>query len=167
MLPLLDYVNEVYQVNDQLPQIAGSKGLASTDLMEVADKLWKNVGIIDQYLALHEDWPQEHRQIIKGWQRRVSGNFVMERHLKKGSIFIETKTQRVYLVNGIYTSWEEMAHGQPLPIVLDATLLPFKDTVISDGLVRLYPVVIGGNMKRAFKEVYMDAKTSGTLIKTF
>ena len=58
---------------------------------------------------------------------------IFERHLKKGSIFISTKGERVYLFNGIIDSWEDMLSGVPTPIIVDAVLLPFKDCIITDG----------------------------------
>lgn len=38
---------------------------------------------------------------------------MLERHLKKGSVFISTDTQEVYMVSGIITSWEEMFFYKP------------------------------------------------------
>ena len=53
-----------------------------------------------------------------------------------------------------------------LPMMLDATLIPFKDVIISDGLVVPYRIVIGGNMARSFKEIYMENKSNGLVHKT-
>ena len=89
-----------------------------------------------------------------------------ERHLKKGSIFISTKGESVYLVNGIIDSWEELLFGVPTPIIVDAVLLPFKDCIITDGLVSVIPVRFGGNYTRSFKDIYMTAKRNGSIIKS-
>ena len=70
----------------------------------------------------------------------------------------------VYLVNGIFSSWEEMLQDTPLPVILQATLLPFKNVIISDGLISVQPVRFGRNIAVDFKETYMIAKRSGTLI---
>ena len=43
--------------------------------------------------------------------------------------------------------------GVPTPIIVDAVLLPFKDCIITDGLVSVIPVRFGGNYTRSFKEV--------------
>lgn len=43
---------------------------------------------------------------------------------------------------------------RPLSILIEATLLSFKDVIISDGLQMMYPISMGGNMKRSFKDVY-------------
>lgn len=44
--------------------------------------------------------------------------------------------------------------------------MPFQDVIITDGLIRPYNLLIGGNMKRKFKEMYMTAKRSRELEKS-
>lgn len=53
----------------------------------------------------------------------------------------------------------------PLPLLAEATLLPFRDVIITDGLIMPYNIVIGSNMARSFKEVYMEAKKNGEIIR--
>ena len=65
-----------------------------------------------------------------------------------------------------YAGWEDMLFGVPTPIIVDAVLLPFKDCIITDGLVSVIPVRFGGNYTRSFKEVYMTAKRNGSIIKS-
>ncbi len=166
-LPLLDFVNEKYGVNKELGQIAGAEGLDANKVKEVADKLWDDVSVIDEYLAgPGQDLPKEHKDIIEGFKRRIRGRFILERHLKKGSIFISGEDEQVYQVLGIVSSWEEMFYYRRPPILMEATLMPFRDAIISDGLVLPYNIVIGGNMARSFKEIYMAAKKGGRLRKT-
>ena len=132
------------------------------DAADVAHFLWKRIWIIDDYLEQTE-LPEEHREILKSWKRCVAGRFVIERHLKKGSVFISGDNNSVYLVNGIVSSWEEMLFGSPFSTLIDATLLPFKDVIISDGMVSVVPVIFGPSSRADFKEFYMDAKKSGKI----
>ena len=69
----------------------------------------------------------------------------------------------VHLVNGIVSSWEEMLRAAPMPTLLNATLLPFKNVIISDGLVSVAPVMFGPSSRADFKEIYMDAKKNGKI----
>lgn len=85
------------------------------------------------------------------------------KHLKKGSIFISLDTEEVYQVQGIISSWEEMFYGAPVPLMVEATFIPFRNGIISHGLVIPYNIIIGGEMKRIFKDVYMSAKKNGTI----
>ena len=87
-LPLLDYVNGKYQVSSQLKNIAAAQVLDPEEVKKVANMLWSDETIIDEYLKENDDLPEEHKEIIQSWKRRIQGKFMMERHLKKGSIFI-------------------------------------------------------------------------------
>ena len=162
-LPLLDYVNKKYRVNRKLKSIATAKELDPAEVKKVANKLWSDVAIIDDYLKENNDLPEDHRKIIQSWKRRVQGRFMMERHLKKGTIFISMEDGEVYQVSGIISSWEEMFFGAPMPLIIEATFMPFRDVIISDGLVIPYNILIGGGMKRMFKDSYMAAKKSGQI----
>ena len=162
-LPLLDYVNRKYQINSKLKSMATAKNLNPADVKEVANKLWSEVTIIDDYLKGNEGLSEEHKEIVRSWKRRIQGKFLMERHLKKGTIFISLEDEEVYQVSGIISSWEEMFFGMPMPLILEATFLPFRDVIISDGLVMPYNIIVGGGMKRMFKDVYMAAKKSGRI----
>ena len=165
-LPLLDFVNKKYLINSKLKSIATAKSLNPAEVKEVANKLWSDVTIIDEYLKENEDLPEEHKEIVRSWKRRIQGKFLMERHLKKGTIFISMENEEVYQVSGIISSWEELFFGAPLPLMMGATFIPFRDVIISDGLVLPYNILIGGGMKRMFKDVYMSAKKSGKIHRT-
>lgn len=166
-MPLLDYVNKKYKINKKLKNMPGAKVLDPQEVKEIANVLWENTDIIDQYLAeLGNLMPDEHREIIASWKNCISGTFAMERHLKKGTIFISLEDEKVYQVQGIISSWEEMFPYAPLPIVMQATFIPFRDVIISDGLVMEYPIRIGGNMAKQFKDIYMREKKNGTIIRT-
>lgn len=164
-LPLLDYVNEKCKVNKKVKNMANKKNLNPQEVKEIANVLWDDVSLIDGYLS---EWgtniSEEHKEIIFGWKRRVQGDFVMERHLKKGTIFV-SEDGKVYQVQGIISSWEEMFLFAPMPLLMEATFIPFRDKIISDGLVVPYNVIIGANMAKQFKDVYIEAKENGTLIK--
>ena len=70
-LPLLDYVNKKYRVNRKLKSIATAKELDPAEVKKVANKLWSDVAIIDDYLKENNDLPEDHRKIIQSWKRRV------------------------------------------------------------------------------------------------
>jgi hypothetical protein len=161
-LPLLNYVNESYHVTMESVNFTG-ESVDPRDAAQVAHFLWERIWIINDYVAenaLHE----EQREIILSWKRCISGTFIIERHLKKGSVFIDTDNNSVYMVNGIIDSWEEMFLGVPTPIIVKATLLPFRDVIISDGLVSAYRVRFGKNSAAEFKDTYMTAKKNKKII---
>ena len=163
-LPLLDFVNRKYRVNRKLKNLTVTRGLNPADIKKVANKLWSDVDIIDEYLKECVDLPEEYKDIIRSWKRRVQGRFLMERHLQKGTIFISLEDGEVYQVKGIVSSWEELLYGMPMPLIIEATFMPFRDVIISDGLViPYYDTIIGGGLKQSFKDAYMAAKKSGQI----
>ena len=159
--PLLDYVNENFHVTTEKVKFTG-ESIDPQDAYEVANFLWKRAQIIDDYLN-EKKLPDERSEIIRGWKRCIPGTFILERHLKKGSVFISSSTEDVYLVNGIIDNWNEMLHGVPTPVLLQATLLPFRNVIITDGLVSVSQIRFGGNYSADFKETYMSAKYNGSI----
>ena len=163
--PLLDFVNKKYRVTNKLQNIAEGRGLDPTEVMKIADKLWSNVEVIDEYVQDNTNLPEEHQEIIRSWKRRIRGRFIMERHLKQGSIFI-SENGEVYQVKGITSSWDDMYFGWPMPVMVDATFIPFRNVIIPDGLMSSYNIIFGSGMKKSFKEEYMDAKKNNRIIKS-
>ncbi len=156
-IPLLDYINQTYRANLTLGKMEKAERLDIGEVHVVSNFLWSHPQLIDQYLAT-ADLPEEHRKIISGWNNFVSGKFILERHLKRGSVFISLKDEQVYLVHGIYSSWEEMFPYTPTPILLQATLIPFKGRIIYDSIVSCSNVSFGRGYADSFKEIYLTAK---------
>lgn len=166
-LPLLDYVNKTYKVDTSIKKMSNEEILIPAKVKEIADKIWGDVSIIDKYLTKYSNTiPTEHKEIIKSWKRQLSGDFVIERHLKKGSIFISLHNEQVYQVIGIVSSCEELFYYSSLPVIIKTTIIPFKDVIISDGVALLYDINLGQNMVNELKNIYMTAKENGLLHKT-
>ena len=52
-------------------------------------------------------------------------------------------------------------------MIVEATLLPFRDQIITDGLFVPYSnFLIGRNIARHYKEIYMEAKLEKQIIKS-
>jgi len=162
-LPLLDFANTKYKVND-LKNIFMNKSRDYAKLREIAGVIWNDVSCIDEYIELRGDsLSEEHREIVRSWKKCVSGRFIVERHLKSGSVFLGENNE-VYLVKGITSSYEELFWYQKPPVMVDAHIIPFKDVLITDGLLNSYGVSFGGGHKSMFRETYMDAKKAGKII---
>ena len=165
-LGLLDYVNKKNHVNSHLTEIAPEVSLPIKEIMKVSEWLWENPDEIECFLSENTHLQLEHREIVCGWKRFVRGDYIVERHLKKGSIFISSDTQKVYLVKGITNPWEILLRNEPMPTMLKVTLIPFRDEIISDGLVRPYDIMFGGGLKQELKGIYMAAKKNGKIIQS-
>ena len=158
--PLLDFVNRKYHICPEAETIDQAQGVDAYDAKAIADYLWSHTGVIEEYLAAAE-LPNEYAQIVAGWKQCKPDRYILERHLKKGSVFISAEDGAVYMVKGLFSSWEEML-GEA-PVLLDAVLIPFRDSIISDGLVAPYQIYFGKGAREDFKEVYMNAKRNHTI----
>ncbi len=67
---------------------------------------------------------------LRAWrQYQIKDKFILERHLKKGSIFIAGE-QQVYLVSGITSPLSDMIFAEMLPLILETVIMPFKGKIV-------------------------------------
>ena len=163
-IPLLNFVNRKYQVRPEAGELDESRGVNVSVAKALADYLWSHVQVIEEYLA-EAGLPEEYAQIVAGWKQCKPGRYLLERHLKKGSIFISMEDEAVYMVKGLFSTWEEMLGKTP--VLLKAVLIPFRDSIISDGLVVPYRIHFGKGISDGFKEIYMKAKRNNTIQFSF
>ena len=158
--PLLDFVNRKHRVLPGRKTIAQRMGTNNRDLKTVADYLWSHTDVIDEYLATNM-LPDEYAQIVSGWKQRKQGRFILTRHLDTGSVFISEEDSEVYLVKGLFSTWGEML-GRP-PVMLDAVLIPFLGSIISDGLVIAHQMDFDREAVEGFRKVYRNAKENNAI----
>ena len=159
-IPLLNFANSKYHVCPETETLDPKQGVDVNDAKAIADYLWSHAGVIEEYLAVAA-LPDEYAQIVAGWKQCKPGRYILERHLKKGSVFISAEDGAVYMVKGLYSTWAEML-GEG-PVLLDAVLIPFRGSIISDGLVVPHRIYFGKGATEDFKEVYMNAKRNHTI----
>ena len=161
-LPMLDYANSEYRINPGIGRLSDAESIDPMEVQLIAEYIWTHTAVIDEYLA-YAGLPAEHHEIVAGWKRCRKGTYILERNLKKGSVFISAEDAEVYMVLGLFSPWEEMFGYRPLPVMMEAVLLPFRDKIITDGLVLLYNIVFGRGAAADFKDAYMDAKKNGKI----
>lgn len=153
--PLLDFVNRKYHICPDTGRIDKKHGVNACDAKAIADYLWSHTEVIEDYLAAAE-LPDEYAQIVAGWKHCKQGRYILERHLKNGSVFISAEDGTVYMVKGLFSTWAEMLGESP--VLLDAVLIPFRGSIISDGLVMPYRISFGKGAREDLKDAYMNAK---------
>ena len=72
------------------------------------ESLWSNTEFIDDFIELNSDMGDVEKELLTSWKRVISSEFVVERYLKNGTIFIDMKTDKVYQVCGIVSDYDEM-----------------------------------------------------------
>ena len=163
-IPLLDFVNQKYGLKKELYGMTSPKGLPLESVALISSKLWEDKDVIDEFvLSGFKKMDEEESAIVSSWKRAVHGQFIVDRHLKKGSVLISLDNNEVYVVKGIYSSWREMLANYPMPQIVKATLIPFRDVIIYDGVIAPSGVYLGRNMSEQSKQTYLAAKSSGNL----
>jgi len=151
------YVNQQRQL---LPDVNSCEAYARLDSQQkiiVRDALWERPDLIDAYLQANPDNRSDEELIRIGkWKGYIAGKFYIFRYLKDHAIFM--RDSQVYGVKGLYEPFEVAFQGRPLPILVEAVLLPYKAQIIYDGICRSYNIYFGGGIRRNLKEEYMTAK---------
>ena len=166
-IPLLDFVNRKYKLCKEFYGMDSPKGLPLDVVQIISGKLWESTSVIDEYITKNaQNMSEQHISIVSGWKKVVHGKFVVERHLKSGSILISCDDDgRVYKVRGIYSSWREMLETLPMPQIVETSLIPFQDVIIHDGIVMPYGVCLGKNIADQARHMYLNAKEHKRIIE--
>jgi hypothetical protein len=140
--------------------------LASGDKLQVRAALWEHPELIDAFVAANPGGLSgDELAIVEGWKRFVAGEFFIERFLKKGAIFVGGhEPPNVYLVVALTQSFEEVLPPYGAPYYVRATLLPFRDQIIYDGLLEPYNMFFGPGVRSSLREDYLRAKQRGEII---
>ena len=145
--------------------LAGFHACSTATKAKVRDSLYENLHLLDAYVNENPDgWSTAELEIMRAWHRAVHGTFLALRDLKKFTIFLDTREPpRAYGVLGLTTELADML-PLPMPVVLQAILLPWKGQIICDGLIVPYNVMLGGGIRRDAEESYRRAKTEEGII---
>jgi hypothetical protein len=166
MWSLQNFVNLKLGVLPEITTVDEYRKLPSSEKLIVRDALYDHIELVDSYL---EENPQklsaEELEIIRSWKKFRSGDYFIERLLKKYAVFIGG--DQVYAVLALYDPFEDVLPYRNLPYYTKAVLLPFKGKIIYDGLLEGYAVSFGSGIKFDLKEIYMTAKQNGRIVESF
>lgn len=160
------FVNQQKRILPEIRSLQDYIALSSQEKVSVRDRLWAKTSIIDDYVSQNPSGLRaDDLAIVHKWKGFVSGTFQILRYLKKYTIFI-SENSTVYAVLSLHDPFQEMFRGQPTPINVDAVLLPFKGHIVYDGLLKLYPISWGKNVRAELNDMYMRAKQNGHIVTT-
>ncbi|EDX85805.1 hypothetical protein S7335_3508 [Synechococcus sp. PCC 7335] len=167
MLPLQWYVNQTARI---LPEIKDFESFCATEAEEkiqVRDYLFAHTELIDRFVQDNlEGLDKEGLETILSWKNYVSGDFYIERFLKKYNIFI-ADDDTVYGVLGLTNSPSDFIDKSNLPIRVQTILLPFQNKIVYDGFLRFYNVLFGRGISSSLKQVYLITKDNNAIVQTF
>ncbi len=164
---LLAFANQQLKI---LPANTAPDQVRKQPIRQVAglrNACYDNSAILDQYLAANPDrLSLDELAIVAGWRHRVTGEFYIVRYLKVYTVFmILEEPAHLYGVSGLIDPLEVVLDGAPLPTMVKATLLPFRDRIIYDGILNPYSIFFGPTIRSSVNETYSRLKEREGIIE--
>ncbi len=154
------YVNRQLAILPNQFTAASFRTIPMEQLATVRDAWVKHPELLAKYLAEDPDRlsPEDHA-IVASWRLKVAGQFFVVRHLKKYSVFLEQRQPgHLYGVLGLQTPMSDLLE-RPLPVLVNAVLLPFDGVMVSDGLIVSTSVHFGSDIRADLNEAYTRIKS--------
>ncbi len=161
---LLFYTDRELDVINWEEEPSDLRGARCETLIKIREALFDNIKVLDSFIQENPaDFSEDELDILSGWKDFVRGEFIVYKHLKNHTVFLESQSPyRAYGVLGLEEDIEEVIPH--VPFLIESVLLPFKGKIVYDGLVNAYSVKFGSNMKKEIKENYLKAKSKFGLI---
>jgi len=123
--------------------------------------------ILEEYLVANPDrLPADELAIVASWRYRITADFYAVRYLKTYAVFLSMKEPaHLYGVLGLIDPLEVVMGGAPLPTMVKATLLPFRDRIIYDGLLSPYRIFFGPGIRGDVNGTYSRLKEREGIIE--
>lgn len=155
---LMIYVNDQLGIVPDISSPAMFSALSPEMRVQVRDALVKQPKLIDRFVDENLfGLTDEERSIVQSWQHFVAGRFFIFRHLKHYTIFLDEQQEAAYGVLALSDPFEELI-GASLPVLVETVLLPFRDKIVYDGLLKEFNISWGGGSKRSLNETYKSVK---------
>lgn len=165
ILPLQYYACRKQSILQNVETFEDYRKSSLKDKIAARNGLFDHPKLIDDFLRENpENLSQEKLFMIAKWKNFVKGEFWIERFLKKYTIFIQE--DQVYGVLGLHDAPEERIHRSHLPLLGKTILLPFKGSIVYDGLLETYSIYFGGGIRGDLKDRYMTAKVNDRIIES-
>lgn len=161
--PLLQYANRKWKLFPRI-NFATDPQIDIELTVQVAHKIWENKKVIDEYLRAAPDLPERERKIIASWKKAKHGLYAVVKFQDSGAILID-ENDDAYNVLGLISTFDEMFRMVRLPVVVDATILPFEGKLVTDGL--FFTVEFNAADRKKLKEAYSRVRRMNTIITSF
>ncbi len=162
---LLLFVNQKTKFSKKFKGLSdwGEYANFADDATALRDRLFKKREFIDQFIEANPaNFNEQELSVTNNWKSAVTGNFVILKHLKNHSIFLDEK--HAYGVIGLMSSIDEIIPKYCLPIFVETVLIPFSGKIVYDGLFRTSNVIMGNGYIKSFTEDYNSIKKEGGII---
>ena len=164
---LLAYANRHLNI---IPHVTAAEQISQQLVEQVArlrDALLAHPEMLERFVAENpEQLPEQELAIVASWRHHLTGDFYIMRYLKSYTVFMNAKGEsHLYGVLGLIDPLEVVLGGAPLPVMVTATLLPFGNRIIYDGILMPYRVAFGGSIRASLSREYGRLKEREGIIE--
>lgn len=157
---LITFANDTHGITDELFDYE-TMGIYPEKLEDVAEVLWSDLSIIDDFIAQNPfGFDPRDLEAVRLWTHAITDSFIVMEHNLACSVFVSGSF--AYGVKGISHSIKEIL--PETPTVVNATLLPFDNSIVYAMQLKAMPIVYGSGMKEMFKNSLEDALDCHPLI---
>ncbi len=166
MWALQFFTNQRHKIHNNINNLDDYLKCTSEEKIEIRQILYSDRNLFDTFVQENpQNLSAADLSIISGWKDFVTGEFYIERLLKKYAVFIQEDD--VYGVLGLHQGFDELVHPSRFPLYVRTVLLPFKGKIIYDGIFHPFNIYFGTGIKRNLKETYMRAKQNNRIVDSF
>lgn len=161
------YINDHLKLIPEAPSVEVYKTLPQEKKVTVREALYQHIDLLDSFIAENPaNLTPAELAIVSGWKGFVADDFYILKFLKRYTIFVSAKNEKVYAVLGLYDTIEDIFYGRRPPILIRTVLLPFKGRIIYDGLFHGHNIFFGPGIRGDLDEAYQRAKQNGRIIES-
>ncbi|MCI0496137.1 hypothetical protein L0Z72_14115 [candidate division KSB1 bacterium] len=153
-----------------IPEIDSLSAFMSADMpakKKIRDQVYEVPELIDNFIKENPfNFSAEEIAILASWKNFIKGSFIIIKHYKKYSVFLENgEAGKAYGVLGLT---EPISNVVPQsPAYVEAVLLPFKNQIIYDGMIAPYSISFGSSYRLSFQDSFDLAKATYGIIESF
>jgi hypothetical protein len=156
---LMFFVNQQRHVLPEIKTADEYSGQPPEARLKVHKAFLDEIDLIEKFIDENPaDLTEDELEIVQSWHHLVSGTFYIYRYLKKYTVFLCWQEESIAYGVVALTDPIELFVGPYLPVMVETTLLPFRDKIVYDGLLGSYSISFGGGIRRSLKASYDEAK---------
>ena len=154
---ILEYVNNKYKIS-KIKKIYKQKGLNPMDLMEIDDFLWSHKEVIDEFILDNEyKFEEEELNIISNFKSAIKSEPFIIVGFDRDYTKILGTDGKLYMVKGVTSNMDEVVINKELPIIIDTTLVQYRDKIIFCSLLKTSDIKLGNDIKEVIYKDYLSA----------
>ena len=143
---LLEYTNNKHHLSS-IKKIYKQNSINPNDLYPINEYLWKNKNIIDDFIKDNPyKFNNDELKIIEGFKTGINDNFVIAGYDEEYTKLLN-KEGKLYMIKGINCNIEDIIPNSELPLIINTTLLMFKDKIIFNSFFGTNNIRYGNDLK--------------------